>query len=155
MAGAILAALLAYPGPAAPQETSPQRVGEFLGFILLCGCLPYETAHQSAAFYALMVEEEGEHYADTAAGYMRRIQNGGYRNTATVCSGYICRSDYTTYMGEILAMIDLETEPETFTEAYEWAYGAYGGDSSARDGDPPTATWCAWKEFHPQCVEGP
>lgn len=154
LAAAVLVALLACPGPAESQEASPRRVGEFLGFILMCGCLPYETAHQSAAFYALMVEEQGARYADTAAGYMRQIQNGSYRNTGTVCSGYVCRNDYTIYMGEILAMIDLETEPDVFMDAYERAYGT-GGDDSARDGDPPgggTLPWfCAYGSANPQC----
>lgn len=132
----------------ADDTVSPRRLGEFLGFVLMCECLPYESQHQQAAFNALLVEQYGQDYADTAIGYMHGTMDGFYRNTGTVCSGYVCGNDYTVYLGEILAMID--AEPDDYLAAY--------GEPVAQDTEPkatPTPSLCAFKPFNPRCKGEP
>ena len=144
--------VLAGTGAHAQETVSPQRLGEFLGFVLMCECLPYESDHQQVAFYAMMVEESGPDYADTAAGYMRATMDGFYRNTASVCSGYVCVNDYTLYLGEVLAMIEAEPDDDFLTR-----YGA--GYSLPREDEAPVSSplpsWCAFRPFHPQCRTSP
>jgi len=147
----ILGLLLALAGSGAQAEdsVSPQRLGEFLGFVLMCECLPYESNHQQVAFYAMMVEESGQSYADTAAGYMRGTMDGFYRNTATVCSGYICSNDYTLYLGEVLAMIAAEPDDDYLAQ-YGAGYSVPGSDDAPAE--KPAPSWCAFKPFNPQCT---
>ena len=139
--------VLAGTGAHAQDTVSPQRMGEFLGLVLMCECLPYESGHQQIAFYAMMSEAYGARYADTATGYMRGAMSGDYRNTATVCQSHVCANDYTHYLDEVMAMT--QSEPEEYLAQYAADYPAPSDDAEAAG--EPAPTWCAFKPFHPQC----
>ena len=138
-------------GARAGQETSPSRLGEFLGYVLMCECLPYEKRQQEIAFYAMLSEAYGQTYADTAAGYMRATMDGFYRNTGTVCDGYVCGNDFTLYLGEVMAMTAMEDE--AYLAEYDAAYGREEADKEAVA--EPGPSWCAFKPFNPQCRDVP
>lgn len=139
-------------GAGAREETSPRRVGEFLGLALMCECLPYEKRQQEVAFSAMLSEAYGQGYADTAAGYMRATMDGFYRNTGTVCDGFVCGNDFTLYLGEVMAMTAMEDE--AYLAEYGAAYGAEREDVQATAAEPPPS-WCAFKSFNPQCRSAP
>ncbi len=133
----VIAAICLAAPARAEDRVNPQIVGEFLGYTLMCGCLPYEPDHLQAVYYALLVEEQGVSYANTAAGYMHHTRDGFYRNTGTFCSSFICSNDYALYMGEIVAMIDLDTEPADFQQAYWEERNDHRSDSAV---EAPTLT---------------
>lgn len=49
---------------------------------------------------------------------MELVRDGDYRNEATFCS-IICDHEFTIYLTDVVAVIDLETEPEVFVENYK------------------------------------
>lgn len=93
-------------------------MGKFLGHTVMCDCLPYEDDHLLALYFALLAEWEGDSYAEAASGYMELVRDGDYRNEATFCS-IICDHEFTIYLTDVVAVIDLETEPEVFVENYK------------------------------------
>lgn len=105
-------------------------MGKFLGHTVLCGCLPFEDDHLLAVYFALMVEWEGDSYADAASGYMQLVRDKDYRNQATFCS-IICDHEFTTYLTDVVSMVDLDTEPATFIASYNGYRDAHGAGTAA------------------------
>lgn len=138
-------------GARADDTDSPQRMGEFLGLVLMCECLPYESRQQQVAFYAMMSESYGRSFADTAAGYMRATMDGFYRNTGTVCGGYICPNDFTIFLDEVMVMTAMEDDD--YLAGYGAAYGKQEDDDAPAA--VPDPSWCAFKPFNPQCSGDP
>jgi hypothetical protein len=137
-------------GARADDPGNPKRLGEFLGLVLMCECLPYESRQQQVAFYAMMSEAYGQSYADTASGYMRATMDGFYRNTGTVCAGYVCSNDFTLYLDEVMVMTAMEDDD------YLAEYGAaYGNKEDEEPAAVPDPSWCAFKPFNPQCSGDP
>jgi hypothetical protein len=129
---------------------SAKTMGEFLGYVVMCECLPYESSHQQAAFYALLVEEQGRTYADVADSHMRFTLGGDYRNTEAFCSVHICPSDAALYYGEVLSMIDVETEPEAFRLDYQRHLEA-SLPSAEAESEVPLRSFCMWRPVGRGC----
>lgn len=148
----LLGLLLVLAGRAATADDTvgPRRMGEFLGLVLVCECLPYEQREQELAFYAMLSEGFGQSYADTAAGYMRRTMAGSYRNTALMCAAHVCSNDFALYLDEVMTLTAMEDD--SYLGQYEADYGAPDETGPAAD---PQPSLCAFKPFNPRCRTEP
>jgi len=110
---------LGFPGRTvhAQDEVAVDTMGKFLGHTVMCECIAQEDDHLLALYYALMVEWDGRSYADSASGYMKLVLDGDYRNEDAFCA-IICNHEFTTYLTDVVTIVDLKSEPETFLTDY-------------------------------------
>jgi len=118
---------------AAQDSTPADRMGRFMGYTVMCDCFHEDPEHLQALYYALLVDWRDSSYAEAASGFMREVADnaGRYQGEATFC-WEICNHDMTTYLTDVMTMIDMETEPMSFIGNYTWAYENWFGDGTAR-----------------------
>ena len=152
---AVIAVAVLAPAPGSADDATtyigPSTMGRFLGYTLMCRCLPYDEDYLQGVYYALFVDWQDETYADQMMGFLHSTMQGDYRDFDLFCQSKVCPNDYTIYLRDVVSMIDLDKESVAFQANYRHAVEGLGPGDGPRV--VPATSWrCKLHPDAPRCA---